>query len=165
MAGISAISLIRYMQTLQFANGENNRLTETTKAKLIALGVDITGIVTESEGQMKLREAEFERVSGASNQSKKTSENNSALQEARKLAHDLNVPYSDNDTVDDLIGKIAVRINELKIAAGDDFDKKENLGYYEKRFEELQNSYISQLQLDASMSLMANMNIAFHGLY
>ncbi len=165
MAGISAISLIRYMQTLQFANGENNRLTETTKAKLIALGVDITGIVTESEGQTKLREAEFERISGPSNQSKKTSENNSALQEARKLANDLNVSYSDTDTVDDLIGKISTRINELKIAAGDDFDKKEKVVQYERRLEEIINSYTSQLQLDASMSLMSNLNIAFHGLY
>ena len=165
MAGISAISLVRYMQAVKFSNAENNKLTEATKAKLIALGVDIKGIATESEGQMKLKEAQFERVSGTSAQNKKTSENNSVLQQARKLAHELNVSYSERDTINDLISKITARINELKTAAGDDFDKKEKVNYYQGRLDELEKSYLSQLELSASMSLMSNMNKAFHGLY
>ena len=165
MAGISAISLVRYMQAVKFSNGENNKLTEATKAKLIALGVDITGIVTESEGQMKLKEAQFERVSGKSEQNQKTAENDSVLQQARKLAHSLNISYSDRDTVNDLISKISTKINELKAAAGDDSHKNENVKYYQARLDELEKSYLSQLELSASMSLMSNMNKAFHGLY
>ena len=46
-----------------------------------------------------------------------------------------------------------------------DFDKKEKVNYYQGRLDELEKSYLSQLELSASMSLMSNMNKAFHGLY
>ena len=165
MAGISAISMIRFMQTTKSSNGKKDKLSEATKAKLIALGVDITGIVSELEGQMKLAEAQMERLSGSSNNNHKNTENNSVLTQARALAHDLSISYTDNDTVDDLIYKITAKINELKVAAGDDIDKSSKVSSFEKRLDELKNSQLSQLQLNASMNLMSNMNIAFHGLY
>ena len=166
MAGVSAVSMIGYMNNISVAYG-GQKLSAATKAKLEALGVDTRNIKTEAEGKMKLREIQIEGtniVSGTKN-TKKEVQVDEALNKARARAYKLNVSYSDHDNVDDIVYKIKVKIEEMFKAAGEDNDKKANAAYYAGLLEEVKQMQQSKLTLSLGMNISANMNIAFHGLY
>lgn len=166
MAGISAVSLGAYMNRLSFSSG-GQPLTAATKAKLRALGIDISNIKTEAEGKAKLMAAQVERSSsaGASKKVKKSGREDVVMEKVKLLADNLNVKYSDNDTVDDIINRIAAKVEKLLAEAGDDKTKQSNAIYYSGRLNEVKRMQKSQIDLNASMNVSASMNIAFHGLY
>ena len=166
MAGISAVGLIGYMNMLSSAY-QGQKLSYATKSKLRALGVSTNDIKTEAEGRMKLQEAMAERANGI-NKNKKASgsnQNDEVMEKVRQLADDLNVSYSDNDTVDDIIYRISSRVEELMAEAGEDEAKQADAVYWGGKLNEVKQMQQSQIDLSASMSVTANMNIAFHGLY
>ena len=166
MAGITPISLVRYINSTSISFDAGQKLSAQTKSKLIALGVDANMIKTEKEGQIKLREAQLERYSNNQNVSfKKDQETNDVLQEARNLASKLDIQTSENDTVDEIVDKITNKISEMKTNAGEDFDKLADVNYYEKQLAMLETAHLSQIDLNATLNLTANMNAFYHGLY
>ena len=163
MAGISAIGLIGYMNRLSYSTG-GQPLTPATKAKLEALGIDTSNIKTEAEGKARLIAAQAERSSSAEKTSKssKSNSNDDVMEKVKQLADDLNVSYSDNDTVDDIIDKISSKVEKLIAEAENDESKQPDAVYYKGRLNEVMQMQQSQIDLSASMSVSANMNIAFH---
>ena len=117
MAGISAISLGAYINNLSFAMG-GQPLTPATKAKLEALGIDTTNIKTEAEGKAMLIAAQAERSNSAQKSKQpKGNQNDEVMEKVKQLADDLNVTYSDSDTVDDIVDRISSKVEKL-IAMG-----------------------------------------------
>ena len=165
MAGISAIGLGAYINRMSHATG-GQPLTHATKAKLEALGVDTTNIKTEAEGKAMLIAVQAER-SDSVQKSKKSNGNqqDEVMRQVKLLADKLNVTYSDNDTVDDIIYRITAKVEKLISEAGDDEKKQADATYYNGRLNEVKRMQKSQIDLAASMNASASMNIAFHGLY
>ncbi|MCR4881288.1 MAG: hypothetical protein K6A44_04975 [bacterium] len=166
MAGISAVNMLGYMNKLSAAF-QGQPLTPATKAKLTALGYDTSSIKTEAEGRMKLQELLLDKTQ-SSDKTKKTNKSNGedyVMAKVKRLADELNVSYSDDDTVDDIINRITTKVEELMAKAGDDKDKKADAIYYGGRLNEVKRMLESQIDLSGTMNMTANMNIAFHGLY
>lgn len=166
MSGIGAVSMINYMNRMSAAF-QGQKLTAATKAKLEALGVDTSTIKTEAEGRMKLQQVLTEKSHGAE-KSKKVHKNGpeeEIMAKVKKLADDMNVSYSDNDTVDDILNRITTKVEELMANAGDDNKKKSEAIDFGGRLNELKEMQQSQVDLSGTMNMTANMNIAFHGLY
>ncbi len=165
MSGIQAIDMLNYYNMTNMRFGQK-KLTPLTRSKLTALGVDTHFIKTESEGLLKLREAETERTNSKNkNKDAKVTAEEQNLEDARTLAKKLDISVSDTYTLNDLISKIKAKINEMKVQAGNDFDKLESVGYYERRLAGIEDTQFSSINLSASMNITANMNIAFHGIY
>ena len=164
MAGISAIGMIGFFNRMSSAF-QGQQLTPATKAKLEALGVDTSWIKTEAEGRAKLQEVQFTQGSRKSNKSSKNEGEDAVMAKIKQLAYNLNVSYSDSDTADDIINRITIKVRELVNQAGDDNTKKEYAQYYEGKLDEVKRMQLSQIDLQASMSVTANMNMFFHGLY
>ena len=166
MAGVSAVSLIGYMNMLSSAY-QGQKLSRATKAKLEALGVNTFGIKTEAQGRMKLQEVNIDRSNRTekSKKSSKTTKTDEVLEKARQLADDLNVSYSDSDTVDDILYKISSKVEKLMSDAQNDEAKQADAVYYSGRLNEVKRMQQSQIDLNASMNITASRNIAFHGLY
>ena len=139
-------------------------LTAATKAKLSALGVDTKDIKTESEGKMRLQEAQMSRNSESTDKVSK-SNSDSILEEAKTLAKKLNISVGKHENINDILDKITNKISEMKADAGNDFDKLANVGSYDKELSMLESSHLSQIDLSATMNLTANMNMVYHGLY
>ena len=166
MAGISTISMVSYMYASRSGKKPNEPLTAETRAKLLALGVNISGIKTEAEGKMKLREVEADRYAGGSTVDKKEGNKEDAvLEQARELAEKIGISVAESDPVDDIVDKISEKIEEMKVSAGEDFDKKSDVAYYERELAQLETAQMSQINLSATMNLTANMNMIYHGLY
>ncbi len=166
MAGISAVGLIGYMNMLSSAY-QGQKLSYATKVKLRALGVSTYDIKTEAEGRMKLQEAMAARTNRVSKNKKASGnkQNDEVMEKVKQLADDLNVSYSDSDTVDDIIDRISSKVEKLMAEAGDDENKRADAIYWDGKLDEVKQMQQSQIDLSASMSVTANMNIAFHGLY
>jgi len=164
MSGISAVSMIRFVYSNSASFG-TEKLTPETKAKLVALGVDISSVKTEREGKMKLREAQMERYFGGETIENTKPKDDTVLIEARELAEKLDILISEHESVDEITDKIAEKLEKMKSAAGEDFDKCADVNYYERQLSQIENAQQSQIDLSASMNLTANMNMAFHGLY
>lgn len=162
MSGINPIDMIRYGALI---SPYRDKLTPSTRAKLIALGVDVSNIKTETEGKTKLMEALSDRLTYERKPELKLNKNDKLLEEARDLADKLDISVHDNDTVNDIIEAINIKVDELKAEAGEDFDKQAYASSYEKELSLLEKSHNSMIDLSASMNLTANMNVAFHGLY
>ena len=164
MSGITAVQLLSFSSQMNKVYGQQ-ALTVPTRAKLVAIGVDVSRVRTEAEGQRILHEAEIARASsGKGKKAKKENQEEALREKASDLAKKLNISVYNTENLDDIIVKLRNRIRELKSKIGDDFDKRNNLAYYERHFEEIVNSQMSMINLNTSMSLTANMNMAFHNL-
>ena len=87
------------------------------------------------------------------------------MEQARELAEKVGISVAESDTVDDIVDKISEKIEEMKVSAGEDFDKKSDVAYYERELAQLETAQMSQINLSATMNLTANMNMIYHGLY
>lgn len=163
MNGIGAIGMISYMNNLSSAY-QGKELSNETKAKLRALGVSTNGIRTEAEGKMRLQEATLERSSGIQQNQKESENVDGVLLEARKIADELNIGYSENDSAADIINNIKSKVEELMSNAGEDYNKKSDAQYYNGKLGELERMQRSQIDLSTTLNLTASMNIAYFGL-
>jgi len=161
MSGVSPISMINNSFMQNIVSGEQ-ALTAKTRAKLIALGVDVSNIRTEAEGKMKLQTAQLENNS--TNKAKSSNQEDQLLERAKSLADDLNVKVSDFDNLNDIVGKIKDKIDELKAEAGEDFDKKSDVAYYEKELSGIEQSQMNMIDISSTMNMTASLNMVFHGL-
>jgi len=164
MSGVNAISMIKYSYMMNGAY-QDKSLTAETRAKLIALGINVSGIKTEAEGRIKLQAAQLENNSGSNKVSKSANQEDNLLERAKSLADDLGISVSDFDNINDIVAKIKDKIEELKADAGEDFDKKSNVNYYEDELSGIEQSQMTMIDLTSSMDFTATMNMAFHGLY
>ncbi len=156
-------------------------LTQATRLRLEALGIDTSNIRTESEGQLKLREVQNGSTvnkskksnSDSDDSSKKTGGTNPSMdsirQDVKALAADVGVSYSESDDVDEVLLSIE---NKIKSLASDvdpaNEAQAEEVKSYQSRYDSIYMSYksaqSSQAMLTQGLDMLASYNMYSLGL-
>ena len=87
------------------------------------------------------------------------------LEKAKSLAEKLNISVSDSDNVDRIIELIKSRIKEIKFTKGKDWDKNNFVLEMEKELGLIEQPQQAIIDLNSSLNLTANLNMACHNLY
>lgn len=163
----SSISAISGSLVGTSSSGSSTALTDVTKKKLEALGIDTTNIKTESDGQAKLQEAQAAQAA-AQHQGKHHGTNpmESIEDGAKSLAAQMDIAVGTKDDIGTVFSNISTKIEELQASAGDDQTKKSEVDGYQKQYDTLYREY-SQAMAAKKMtgaSALANYNKAALGL-
>jgi len=148
-----------------YSGGSSSKapLTDETKSKLEALGVDTSKITTEAQGQavLKASEKKQEDSKKATNPLKSNSEQ-SLKASAKSLADEMIIPTLEEDTTDDILERISKEINKLEQEAGNDEVKRADIENYKIKLENISIKYsdikTSKQKLDNSMNGLASYN-------
>lgn len=166
------------------SSSSSTAITDATKKKLEALGIDTSKIKTEAEGQQKLKEAQASQASQASQaaqgpQSKQQQSAASQMEEitdqVTTLAAEVGVTISSNDQLSDVMNSISARISEMTVQAGQDTQKLQIVSLYQNELSAISGEYqsfqaqqqatqSSQSQLAGGMDSLASYNKIFHNL-
>lgn len=148
-------------------NSQNSRkkLTAQTKALLNDLGVDISRINTEEQGQTILAAVQTKQdINQKKIQSAQKISQESITNEVKDLAAQLGISVSDIDTTAEILNKISNKINEMKDDAEHDQAKLQSAKGYEAKYENLSQNYMNmqffQAQINNTMSNLAVYNKA-----
>lgn len=134
-----------------YANGGLSQLSEETKQKLIALGLDPTQFKTEAQAQQKI--AEVQAIKQQNNSQSSTAQKNGnstqaeLISEAKTLASQAGVSVSKTDTLDEILENISDAISKMDA-------KNPNTKYLQERLAAIQNE---SLQAESSISSLDNM--------
>lgn len=160
----NSIGVANIANMINFGSGNSTAtLTAATKAKLEALGIDTTNIKTEAEGQaiLKAAEAKPEEIQKI-HAPKSSSSINSIKAEVIQLASEVGISVSSSDKIDDILNKIAYKINELIVNAGNDQNKLTQINKYQSELDtlsnELSNMESTHTKLSNSMNTLALYN-------
>lgn len=155
------------------AGGSSAPLSDATKKKLEALGIDTSKIKTESEGQQKLKEAEAAQASQATQGQQSNAGQAQAIKDqASALAASVGVSVSKGDKISDILDHIQTKLSTMNAQAGQDPQKVQELKQYQSEFTVIASEYASlqsqqqasKSQLTGSMDSMAAYNKIFHKL-
>lgn len=161
---VNNISSICYFGVTQSAP---NGLSEETKRKLLALGIDPSTVKSETEAQALIATVK-QKVDKTSNES--TSQNTCCSSEceliskAKQLAAKIGVPTSNNDSLKNLIDKISTKLSAISnvVQTSQETDK---ITGYKNELNSIENEYsqinTNQNSLLTAMNISANMNKIF----
>ena len=125
---------------------QTNQLSEATKAKLIALGIDPSTVSSEAEAQALISQVEaMSKTDKARPQTNGTQQTTSSeqelMQKARELAEKVGVSLSQNDTLDDMCKKISDKLEQLSAACVNDTAKMQVLKDYGQQLSDINSKY------------------------
>lgn len=163
------------------ANKSTQALTEATRLKLETLGIDTSKIKTESEGQLKLKEAQGNQSSQNAQNTQAKQQQNAATQvqqidnQIKLLASQVGVQIGNNDNLNTVLNNIANRISQLMVEAANEPQKLQQVKLFQDSFtliisevanlqEQQEANKKQQSQLTNSMNNMASYNKIFFGL-
>lgn len=133
----------------------SQKLSETTRAKLLALGIDPTNVTSEAEAKTLIQNAQNKRqtVNKTENSSGKTvcASECEVLTKAKNLARKLGVSIKEESPLDEILQTLSDKINEL--ADGEAANTKE----YQGELNSIKSEYSSIQQNQNSMFSMLNM--------
>jgi hypothetical protein len=111
----SSISSISSSTAQQIATSScsNSQLSETTKKRLEALGIDPSTVQTEAQAQILITQAEAAKNQQNSSQQGGNSSEQQLMSEAKELATSVGVSVSSSDSLDDIIDKISDQIQVM----------------------------------------------------
>lgn len=165
---INNVSSISYFGVSQSAP---NGLSEETKRKLQALGIDPTTVSSETEAQALIASAK-QKIEQTKNES--SSQNTCCSSEcelisrAKHLAEKIGLQTSNNDSLRNLIDKISTKITALAGWTKEDSNLQEKVDSYTNELTSIENEYSqinnNQNSLLTAMNLTANMNKFFLGI-
>ena len=108
---------------------KTEELSSSTKQKLEALGIDPATVTSEAQAQALIAEAEAAKHQQNSGQQQGgNSSEQELLSEAKDLASKVGATVSSNDTLDDIIDKIAEEI-QIMLNSGDRSEISQAQGY------------------------------------
>lgn len=180
MAGaINSISTFSAMQATSISSSSSNRLSEETKKKLEALGIDTSNIKTEAEGQAKLNQVKAAQ-SAAAEKANQTHQNSGVptnvqmetiKSQAVELAQKLGAKVDSNEKLANIMAAISEALKNYKVQSVNSPEKLEKYQAYQKQYDAISSSLqsmedqkSSQSKMSNSMAAMANYNIAFFNL-
>lgn len=146
----NSINAISSSSISNSGSSSSTALSEETKAKLQALGIDTKDIKTEAKGQEELKEAKEKQSAQKAAPAKKDNSEKTMKTEAQDLASQVNVPVGNNDTMDTILSNISTKLDELKSSAGTDPTKLADVDNYQKQFASISSEY-SQMQVSKAM--------------
>lgn len=161
---VNNISSICYFGVTQSAP---NGLSEETKRKLLALGIDPSTVKSETEAQALIAtvKQKVDKVTNEStSQSTCCSSECELISKAKQLAAKIGVPTSNNDSLKNLIDKISTKLsaNSNVVQTSQETDK---ITGYKNELNSIENEYsqinTSQNSLLSAMNISANMNKIF----
>lgn len=162
-----AISAISSSSVSTSTSSSSATLTDATKKKLEALGIDTTNIKTEADGQEKLKEAQAAQAAAQQQGKPQGTNPMETIQDgAKSLAASMGVAVGSKDDIDTIFSNLSTKITELQASAGDDQTKKSEVDGYQLQYDTLYREY-SQAMAAKNMtgaSALANYNKAALGL-
>lgn len=117
---MTSISSINSLQAGAISTYKTEELSSTTKLKLEALGIDPSTVTTEAQAQTLIAQAEAAKQQNNAGQQQQggNSSEQELLSEAKKLATEVGVTVSSNDSLDDIIDNISKEI-QVMLNSGD----------------------------------------------
>lgn len=173
---INAINGMNSANSVSASGSSAAPLSEATKKKLEALGIDTTKIKTENEGQLKLKEAQSGQASHAVKQRQQKSNGGSETQalteQAKALAAQVGVSISSKDELPDILVKISDKLSDMVVQSAKDPQKLQQIKQYESQFASIAGEFLNleakiqekQTKLTGSMDSLASYNKLFHNL-
>lgn len=152
------------------ANAASAPLTAATKGKLIALGVDISAITTESQGKAALVKAQTVKKTPEkpAENTVTVSPEKSLQDEVKSLAVKAGIFVEQDAKTSDMLIKISEKLAALKKAAGTDTAKAKAVEEYSNQYSLLSEKYaqmeLSKVRVNTGLDGMANYNKAMLGL-
>lgn len=149
-----------------YSTGQSSQsqLSEETKRKLQALGIDPSTVTSETQAQALIAAAQ-QQVQQTTNES--SSQNTCCSSEcelisrAKILAEKIGVQTSTNDSLENLIDKISSKITSLT-SLNNDSKAQSETNQYQNELTSIQNEYSTvssnQNSIMTAMNLTANMN-------
>lgn len=117
---MTSISSINSLQAGAISTYKTEELSSTTKLKLEALGIDPSTVTTEAQAQTLIAQAEAAKQQNNAGQQQQggNSSEQELLSEAKKLATEVGVTVSSNDSLDDIVDNISKEI-QVMLNSGD----------------------------------------------
>lgn len=141
-------------------------LSDATKAKLKALGLNPSDYKTEAEAQSAITQAQTQEAARKEHDAQNNATEQSIKMEAESLAAELNVNISNTDTMDDIINKLTDAVSSVN--GSSDPTKANQANAYQQQLQSISQEYEnftkSQSMLSNSLSAMAAYNKVAHGL-
>lgn len=140
-------------------NQPADKLSETTKKRLEALGIDTSSIKTETQGRSIL--ASVEKVNSKDGTEKvqgqgKNPEGENIKQRAKELAAQFNVSVSPRDGLKEILDKISTAIDGMKTESVGAPDKLQEAAKYQAAYDSIVGAASSmQQQQDASQGKLS----------
>ena len=148
-----------------FYGGSN--LSEATKSKLIALGIDPSNVTSESQAQVIIEAITQQKVLEASNQKGASgcSSEREVISRIRNFAFKIGLNFSQNASPKEMIESLSTKINQLISSQKSDSSQnlilKNELDSIITAYSEVENNRVS---IYNSMVFSANMNKYLLGL-
>lgn len=140
------------------------KISDSTKRKLQALGIDPTSVTSEAQAQTLINAAQarqqVQRTTNESSSKNTTCSSESELiSKAKSLASQMGVSVSSTESLSDILNKLSSRISAM--SAQQNADTKE-LQKYQAEISSIQSEYSSvkqnQNSMFTAMNYTANMN-------
>lgn|SRR5574344_783714 len=162
-----SISAVSANSVSKSSSSSSTALTDATKKKLEALGINTTDIKTESDGQEKLKEAQAAQNAQNAKPAQQA-QSNTVETEAKDLASQMGVVVGNNDDLATILDSISAQISNVQASAGTDETKKSEADNYQIQYntiyQEYQQQEASKSMLTGSLDGMAAYNKAALGL-
>ena len=150
-----------------------NQISEATKRKLEALGIDASNVTSEAQAQSLIAAKETEQsfqdsLTASTQDSSSDSSESTLISEAKALAEQLGVTVASDDTFDDITAEINDAIEKLIDKAGSDPIALQRANSYQMQLAQLSSQYssvsTSNSSIYAAMSAQAASNKYMLGL-
>jgi hypothetical protein len=97
----------------QSSSSSDSNISETTKMRLQALGIDPSTVTSESQAQILIAQAEAAKNQSNTGEQGGNSSEQQLMSEAKELATAVGVSVSQSDSLDDIIDKISDQIQVM----------------------------------------------------
>lgn len=151
-------------------NSSTKPLSNETKKKLEALGIDTSNITSESDGKAALVTAQASAAAAKTSHSNSTSSQSGAVLKAtvENFASKLGVSVAPNDDMATILNNLKTKITEMKASAGTDSTKLANANGNEATLATISDQYSqmksAQAKLTGTLDSLASYNKAALGL-
>lgn len=139
---------------------QSSKISESTKRKLQALGIDYTSVTSETQAQTLISAAQMkQQVQKTNNQdsSKNTCSSESELiSRAKSLASQMGVSVSSNESLTEILSSLSAKISSMSSQAAGDSSKIRDLQRFQSELSSIQSQYSTVQQSENSMYTAMN---------
>lgn len=147
MPSINAISSFLASKTGSY--NKKSSLTQETLGKLLALGIDISSVSSETEAKKIIEEEEAKKSSDKEEETDKkqnTSEEEALLNDIKNLARKLGITVTNNDKIKNIFDEISEQIEDIK-----DNSYNSNLNVFISEYDLLKNQFKNMYSGESSL--------------
>lgn len=161
---VNAVSSLGGASFAGSASGASSKISEDTKKKLLALGLNPADYKNETDAQAAIAAHQHQQQEGT----KKAGGGDFKRieEEAQALAAEMGVAVGQNAKINDIMDKISSKLSELESNSGSDSTKTAQINDFSNKFTTISNE-LAQLQASKNMTgatALGNYNKASLGL-